>query len=201
RDAGDRFENLIAPERHAGAKVLLRMMDRGVNAPLTSSAGRLFDAVAAIAGLRSVVSFEGQAAMELEWQAAATPEDGEYPHELLSANGSLELDTRPLIRAAAADARAGHFPGTIARRFHHGLAAAVAAVCVRLRDRTGIAQVVLTGGVFLNAVLTTECTERLEREGLRVMRHRIVPPNDGGLSLGQLAVAAARSSVETRAPD
>lgn len=102
------------------------------------------------------------------------------------------VDTRPMIRAAAADARRGAGPGAIASRFHRGLADAVGAMCSRLRDDTGLADVVLTGGVFLNAVLTLECERQLTLMGFRVFRHRLVPPNDGGLSLGQLYVAAAQ---------
>jgi len=193
RDAGEDYEGWIGPEQRVAANVMTRMMDRGVNSPLTSSVGRLFDAVAALAGCRRVVSFEGQAAMELEGLAAASLDDGEYPYELATVEGRLVIDTRPMVRAVARDARTGQEPTVIARRFHRGLAAATVHVCTQLGATTGIGDVVLTGGVFLNAVLTVECTRRLERSGLRVFRHRLVPPNDGGLSLGQLAVAAART--------
>ncbi len=173
------------------------MIEQGVNAPLTSSAGRLFDAIAALAGLRMRMSFEGQAAMELESLAAGEPDSG-YPHAI--DEGAPEntpgmipvLDTRPMIQAAAADARRRAGPGTIARRFHAGLAAAICAMCSRLRDQTALADVVLTGGVFLNAVLTLDCERQLTLMGFRVYRHRLVPPNDGGLSLGQLYAAAAQ---------
>ena len=196
RDAGEDYEGWVGPEQRVAAKVMTRMMDRGVNSPLTSSVGRLFDAVATLAGRRRVVSFEGQAAMELEGLAAASRADGEYPYELARVLGRLVIDTRPLIRAVAHDARSGQDATVIARRFHEGLATATADVCTQLSATTGISEVVLTGGVFLNAVLTVACTTRLERAGLRVFRHRRVPPNDGGLSLGQVAVAAARLSAE-----
>ncbi|HXG56711.1 MAG TPA: carbamoyltransferase HypF [Vicinamibacterales bacterium] len=196
-DAGESFDDLVPGDRHVAAHILLRMMDRRINAPMTSSAGRLFDAVAALAEVRHIVSFEGQAAMELEWLSAAAPDDGEYPHEIAALDDRMVLDTRPLIRAAAADARAGRPAGAIGRRFHRGLAAAITAVCARLCETSGIDRVILTGGVFLNGLLTTECTARLERAGLRVFRHRLVPPNDGGLSLGQLTVAAARLESES----
>ncbi|MBA3297979.1 MAG: carbamoyltransferase HypF, partial [Acidobacteria bacterium] len=194
-DAGESFDDLIPHDRHAAAKLLIRMMERRINTPMTSSAGRLFDAVAALAGVRDIVSFEGQAAMDLEWLAATATDDGEYPHDLFTMEGRTVVDTRPMIRAVATDARAGRSGGVIARRFHRGLAAAVANVCSTLAKSSGIDRVVLTGGVFLNGLLTTECTARLERAGLRVFRHRLVPPNDGGLSLGQLVVAAARLST------
>lgn len=195
-DAGETYADWIGSEQRVAAHVLTRMMDRGLNSPLTSSVGRLFDAVAALAGRRRVVSFEGQAAMELEGLAAASSDQGQYPYALARADGRLVIDTRPMIRAVAHDARSGQDATVIARRFHEGLATATADVCTQLSATTGISEVVLTGGVFLNAVLTAACTSRLEHAGLRVYRHRLVPPNDGGLSLGQLAVAAARLSAE-----
>ena len=182
----------IVTRRHAeAARVLERMILRGVNSPAASSAGRLFDAVAAIAGVADVVSFEGQAAMQLEWLAADRPVDGAYVCDLQLENDTLLLDPRPLIRAVATEARAGVEAADIGRRFHRGLATAITDVCTRLRAREGIDEVVLTGGVFLNALLTNDCVELLSAAGFRVYRHRVVPPNDGGLSLGQLAVAAS----------
>lgn len=197
RDAGEGYEGWGPSDQQVAATVLIQMMNRGVNSPLTSSAGRLFDAVAALAGGRRVVSFEGQAAMELEGLASASRDDGQYPYEIGTVDGRLVIDTRPMVRAVAQDARSGRDAAVIARRFHEGLAAATADLCAQLRAITGIGDVVLTGGVFLNAVLTVACTRRLERAGLRVFRHRLVPPNDGGLSLGQLGVAAARTAVES----
>ena len=205
-DAGEAVDGM-APEPGSGGtrqlRLIGRMIEQGVNAPLTSSAGRLFDAVAAIAGLRARMSFEGQAAMELEALAAGEADCG-YPHaisggDLATGNnhpGRISvLDTRPMIRAAAADARRGAGAAAIARRFHAGLAAAVCAMCSRLRAETGLADVVLTGGVFLNAVLTLECERQLTVKGFRVFRHHIVPPNDGGLSFGQLYIAAAQGGA------
>jgi hydrogenase maturation protein HypF len=174
------------------------MLERRINAPLTSSVGRLFDSVAALVGVRDRVSFEGQAAMELEWLAAEVPPDRAYPIELSpplrpnSTESPVVIDTRPLIRAIADDVSRGEPGARIARRFHSTLVDLIAAVCHRLRQATSIATVVLSGGVFLNALLTSEVVARLSGEGFRVCRHRLVPPNDGGLSLGQLAVAAAR---------
>jgi hydrogenase maturation protein HypF len=177
-----------------------KMLEKGFNTPLTSSVGRLFDAVAALAGIRENVSYEGQAAMELEWLATgAAPEEG-YPFGMMeSATGgpseaTLIVDTRPLIRAVAADAARPTEGARIARRFHSTMVEIVAAVCNRIREPTGNNTVVLSGGVFLNALLTREVSERLAAAGFQVYRHRLVPPNDGGLSLGQLAIAAARCS-------
>jgi hydrogenase maturation protein HypF len=178
------------------------MIDRRFNTPPTSSAGRLFDAVASLAGVRDRVSYEGQAAMELEWLAERATPDGDYPFDLGGADGDnptrfpLVVDTRPIIRAAAADADRGVAAAAIARRFHSTVAGLIAATCDRLRRQTGVGVVVLSGGVFLNALLTREASDRLGGFGFRVYRHRVVPPNDGGLSLGQLAVAARRVGSE-----
>jgi hydrogenase maturation protein HypF len=177
-------------------RTIEKMLDCGFNTPRTSSAGRLFDAVAALAGLRQRVSYEGQAAMELEWQAAQVSEDAAYPFELGEVSEgepdacTLLVDTRPLIRAVADDAREGASPGTIGRRFHTTMVEMIAAVCQELRRATRLDAVALSGGVFLNALLTSEVAARLGEDGFRIYRHRLVPPNDGGLSLGQLAVAA-----------
>jgi hydrogenase maturation protein HypF len=172
------------------------MIERQFNTPRTSSAGRLFDAVAALAGVRDRVTFEGQAAMELEWLAAEA-EDTAYPFDLfqMGEGGFSEapqvVDTRPIIRAVAQDARQGTDARLIARRFHSTMVEVIAGVCDQLRQATGLEAVVLSGGVFLNALLTQETSGRLQRAGFRVYCQRLVPPNDGGLSLGQLAVAAA----------
>ena len=182
------------------------MLERRLNAPLTSSMGRLFDAVASLAGVRDVVSFEGQAAIELEALATAQPEGGGYPLEFEPTEGGcgmndpLVIDTRPLIRAVAADVADRTPSRDVARRFHTTVLEMIVSTCSRLRDATGTDAVVLSGGVFLNALLTREACRRLDREGFRVYRHRVAPPNDGGLSLGQLAVAAAVLTETSRGP-
>jgi hydrogenase maturation protein HypF len=176
----------------AALRAVQRMLDRSVNSPLTSSMGRLFDAVAAISGARaSEVTYEGQAAVALEWLATGLAPDGGYPIELFEEGDRLVIDTRPLIAAAAADARAGAGAARIGRRFHSTVVEMIATVCGRLRRRTGLDAVALSGGVFVNAILAREAAVRLERDGFRVLRHRVVPPNDGGLCLGQLAAVCA----------
>ena len=165
--------------------VLLRMLERGVNSPLTSSMGRLFDAAAAISGLRGRVSYEGQRAVELEWLATGADGEPPYPVEL---DGGI-VDTRPLIRALARDAREGLAAARIARRFHSSVVELIARTCVWLRDRGAPDSVALSGGVFMNAILLEEASQRLSALGFRVLRHLLVPPNDGGLALGQLAAA------------
>jgi hydrogenase maturation protein HypF len=161
---------------------------RGLAAPVTTSAGRLFDAVAALCGLRATVTYEGQAAAELE--AACDPlERGAYP---LPVGEGLVLDARATIRAVARDAAAGVTAGVIAARFHRALADAVARACVEIAARHGTDRVVLSGGVFQNVRLLVGTSARLEAAGLRVLVPQRLPPNDGGISFGQAAVAAAR---------
>lgn len=177
----------IAP---SARRTLAWMIERGVNAPLTSSMGRLFDAVAALLGVRDRCSYEAQAAIELEWLAAGSAPDGEYPYEIRDLEGSLSIDVRPLIRAIAREAQTSR-SAAVARRFHETIAALVVDVCARIRAANGPRVVALSGGVFLNALLTEAASLRLARAGFRVYRHRRVPPGDGGLCLGQLAIAAA----------
>ena len=177
----------------ADRRVVTQMIERRFNTPQTSSVGRLFDAVASLSGVRDRVSCEGQAAMELESLATNLTDETAYPISIdADSSGAFVVDTRPLIRAVASDVADGVSANCVAGRFHSTLAEIVAVVCLRIRDATGLRDVVLSGGVFLNALLTTQATTRLEAYGFTVYRHRLVPPNDGGLSLGQVAIAAAR---------
>jgi hydrogenase maturation protein HypF len=162
----------------------------GVNSPLTSSAGRLFDAVAALAGVRDTINYEGQAAVELE-QLADPGERSAYPAAVGGA-APFRVAGVDLVRAAVEDLRAGVDPAVVAARFHRGVAGAVVAGCRAARDTTGLATVALSGGVFQNLLLLEAAVAGLEAAGFRVLLHRRVPPNDGGISLGQVAVAAAR---------
>ncbi len=168
---------------------LRSMIERGVNAPLTSSCGRLFDAVAAAVGFcRDRALYEGQAAMMLE--AAAEMGDVEpYPFGITEAGELMHLDPTPLWPVLLDDLAAGMPVGVVAARFHTGLAAGVA----RLVDLLGIsAPVALSGGVFQNRLLLEQIMQRLTAQGHQVLTHRAVPANDGGLALGQAAIAAAR---------
>ncbi|MDT7712765.1 MAG: hydrogenase maturation protein HypF [Pseudonocardiales bacterium] len=165
------------------------MVSRQVNAPLTSSAGRLFDAVAAVLGIRDAINYEGQAAIELEQRADLT-EHGTYP-AAVTEGPALQLHGVDLVRAAANDLRAGVAPAVIATRFHHGVADAIVRVCLMLRDSTGVSVAALSGGVFQNVLLLERTVAGLEESGFRVLTHSRVPPNDAGISLGQVAVAAA----------
>jgi hydrogenase maturation protein HypF len=162
----------------------------GINAPLTSSAGRLFDAVAALLGVRDVVTYEGQAAIDLEHVADPT-ETGSYDVPVDDAPVA-RIETTALVRAVAEDLLTGTSVPVLAGRFHNALADVVLDVCGRLRERHGLSTVALSGGVFQNGLLLSRCLERLEADGFTVLTHRQVPCNDGGISLGQAAVAAAR---------
>jgi hydrogenase maturation protein HypF len=169
---------------------VLTMASRGINSPVTSSAGRLFDAVAAVLGVRDEVSYEGQAAIELE-QLADVTEAGAYP-AAITGGAPLRVAGADLVRAAADDLAAGTGPPVIAARFHNGVAAVIEQACVALRDRHGLSAVALSGGVFQNLLLTDRVVTRLAGRDFRVLVHHRVPCNDGGISLGQAAVAAAR---------
>jgi hydrogenase maturation protein HypF len=193
RDAGADQRSLQGRIAPAALRAVNLILDRGLNTPRTSSAGRLFDAVAVLAGVRDHVSFEGQAAMELEWLATEVVPDGEYPFELSLDQVPWQIDTRPLIQAVVQDAARGVAAGTIGRRFHSTLVTIIHAVCDKLRTTTGLGALVLGGGVFMNVLLTREVRARLQEGGFRVYDHHWVPANDGGLSLGQLAIAAAWS--------
>jgi hydrogenase maturation protein HypF len=166
------------------------MAERGINAPLTSSAGRLFDAVAALLGVRDEISYEGQAAIELE-QLADPGERAAYSAGITAGTQQLRVRGADLVRAAAADLATGISGPVVAARFHNGVAAAIIAVCCRLREETGLEVVALSGGVFQNLLLTSRVSAGLAEAGFRVLLHRQVPCNDGGISLGQAVVAGA----------
>jgi hydrogenase maturation protein HypF len=168
---------------------VLSVARSGTNTPLTSSAGRLFDAVSALLGIRDVVTYEGQAAIELE-HIADPGETGSYPIPV-SHDAVAQIDVGALVRALADDLTQGIPVPVLAGRFHNALADVVLAVCARLREEHGLSTVALSGGVFQNALLLTRCLDRLEPAGFTVLTHHQVPPNDGGISLGQAAVAAA----------
>jgi hydrogenase maturation protein HypF len=168
---------------------VLQIARRGVNSPLTSSAGRLFDAAAAILGVRDAINYEGQAAVELE-QLADPGEEGEY-RATVGADYPFKIFGHELVRSVADEATAGVPPGVIAARFHNGIAGLITACCLMLRERHGLSTVALSGGVFQNLRLARAAVGRLESHGFSVLVHSRVPCNDGGISLGQAVVAAA----------
>ncbi len=175
----------------AGLKLLLQMIEKRLNSPLTSSVGRLFDAVAALVGVRNRVSYEGQAALELE-MLIDSHGDGEpgYPFGLVATDAVLQIDPLPMIRQLVEDMQSGVAPARISARFHNGLAQLIVDVCRQLSTGSERLPVALSGGVFQNRYLTERCAKLLRAAGYDVLLHRQVPPNDGGLALGQAAVAA-----------
>jgi hydrogenase maturation protein HypF len=170
-------------------RVLARQLETGLRCTPTSSMGRLFDAVSSLAGACQRTSYEAEAAMRFEGLARDAIEDCGTPYAFAG------FDAGPLVAAVARDALAGVPAAVIAARFHLAVVNLVVDVAVGLRETHGLDEVALSGGVFLNALLTTGCARGLADRGLRVLRHRIVPPSDAGLALGQLVIAA-RTSTE-----
>jgi hydrogenase maturation protein HypF len=161
-----------------------KMLVKGLQAPLTSSAGRLFDAVASIAGLRQQASFESQAAMELEFSIQPCVCEA-YSFEIKSCSPRV-VDWQPMIEEMVEDARRGLAPGVISAKFHNALVEIIVAVA----RHVGQTRVVLTGGCFQNRYLTERSVQRLLEEGFRPYWHQRVPTNDGGIALGQIVDAA-----------
>jgi hydrogenase maturation protein HypF len=171
-----------------------RIAESPAVSPETSSMGRLFDAVAALCGVRARVSYEGQAAVELE--ACAAKRDGSaYDIPLAGGQGRRVLDPRDAIRAIAADVEAGRPAGAVAACFHEGVAVATVRACAEAAERHGLELVVLSGGVFQNRTLLERTAALLAERGLRPLVPERLPPNDGGIAYGQAAVAAARDAA------
>ena len=169
---------------------VVRLARSGLAVPLTSSAGRLFDAVAALLGMRDEINYEGQAAIELE-QRTDTDERGRYPVTIREQDDVFQVAGTDLITAVLADLVVGTPVPVIAGRFHNGVAESIVATCVRIADVTGVRTVALSGGVFQNLLLTDRVVAGLAAYGFRVLTHAAVPCNDGGISLGQVVVAGA----------
>ena len=176
----------------AEQRMLLQALDRRVNTPLTSSVGRLFDAIAALLGLCDVMSFEGQAAATLQVAAETVPAQAPYPLPLVPDGDGLVAEWAPLLDAVLADHAAGVSVALIAARFHAALAALVPVVAARV----GAARVVLAGGCFQNRRLLDETRAALDHAGLAAFWPQRLPPGDGGLAVGQAAVAQARLAAK-----
>ncbi|MBW3534245.1 MAG: carbamoyltransferase HypF [Gemmatimonadetes bacterium] len=181
----------LLPEARPGWPLLRQALARGLASPRTSSVGRLFDAVAALLGLRARITYEAQAAMALEAAAGRRP-GTPWDVDLVARDGGWSWNPARIFQRIFADLATGRARGDLARDFHATVAEAVRTLCLRSRDAGGPGTVGLTGGVFQNALLVELTRTALEGEGFRVLLHRRVPPNDGGLALGQAAVAAAR---------
>ena len=171
-------------------RIVRQMLDRGLNAPLTSSCGRLFDAVSALAGLRNSVNYEGQAAIEFE--QVLEPAEGAYKGLLEKQGAMWVLDPFPMIGEVVRDVRGGVNPGTISARFHNGLVSLLVDAVEKAGKESGLDRIALSGGVFQNAYLVSRLEEALARKGFTVFSHVEVPPNDACISLGQAAIGAWR---------
>ncbi|MER5427730.1 carbamoyltransferase HypF [Streptomyces sp. NPDC002588] len=172
-------------------RLLERQLECDLNCVPTSSMGRLFDAVSSLAGVCQRSGYEAQAAVELEAAALRAPgaDSTAYAFELTD-DDPVRADPAPVLAAIVADLRAGAGPALVAARFHRAVTGLVRRMCVLARERHGLDTVALTGGVFANTLLSSACAAVLREDGFTVLRHRLVPPNDGGLALGQLMVAA-----------
>jgi hydrogenase maturation protein HypF len=182
-------------------ETIITMIEKKINAPITSSAGRLFDAVSSILGIRDEITFEGEAAIELEMRAMGSRAIGSsamggapppsYPFDIVSENPAV-IDTRPLIKGVVEDVKTGTPLPEISFRFHNTVKDIIVRVVKEVRASRGIERVVLSGGVFQNSLLLNLAVDGLEEEGFKVWTNERVPTNDGGISLGQAAVAIER---------
>jgi hydrogenase maturation protein HypF len=168
-----------------------RMLDFSLNCPLTSSAGRLFDAAAAMLDLCPIAEYEAQAAIRLEAVADGSVQEP-YPYLVRDEVDPWILDLGPAFHCLLEDKAQGVMVETIAARFHRTMAAAVTEACVALGSARGLQEAALSGGVFQNRLLLSDVAGRLQGAGLTVYANSLVPANDGGVSLGQAAVALAR---------
>jgi hydrogenase maturation protein HypF len=164
--------------------ILRDAMLNNINSPLCSSTGRLFDAMSALIGVRERVNYEGQAAIELE-QMAEPGEGGEYGLEITEEEGTLILNPDPVIKAIVEAIKKGEAPGVISARFHNSLARGIVHMASTMRERTGLSEIILSGGVFQNHLLMGRVSDLLEGEDFRGYIHHKAPPNDGGIALGQ----------------
>ena len=186
---GDNYPSVsfVAETGRQKLKTIQRVAASRTNSPETSSMGRLFDAVSSLLCLRDVTNYEGQAAVELEQIAN---EHADHPYSFEFSNGVINAET--VIQTIVADLLDGVPPAIISTRFHAGVASLITSIANRIRDEYKLNRVVLSGGVFQNSILVCATLAQLESAGFEVFTHRRVPPNDGGISLGQAAIANAR---------
>jgi hydrogenase maturation protein HypF len=188
--AGMAWEDDLPPVRGSTAEVrsvIAKQIEQGINAPQTSSLGRLFDAVSAMIGCRMDVNYEAQAAIELE-SIIDREEPGAYEFGVQD----NKIDPLPVVRSVVADFRAGVSNDVISARFHNGVADMTEQVCLKARERYDVDTVALSGGVWQNMYLLAATVGRLRKLNFRVLIHRVVPANDGGLALGQAVIALHR---------
>jgi hydrogenase maturation protein HypF len=163
------------------------MIDKGINSPMTSSMGRLFDAVSALAGIRKEIYYEGQAAIELEMAAGA--DEGGYPFDLKDVEGRTLIMIEPMFRGIVSDLELGVSVASISSKFHNTIAKIILNMCLKIRKTSGLDRVALSGGVFQNSLLLENTYVLLDKNNFKVFTQHRVPPNDGGIALGQVVIA------------
>jgi hydrogenase maturation protein HypF len=187
---GEDFSLEGLPLNPTELEIIKQQLKRGINSPLTSSAGRLFDAVSALAGVRGEIDYEAQAAIELEMLAPdKVPESESYPFAIVEHEGMRVVRLGGLLSAVVQDVRNQTPASLISLKFHNTMAQIITKVCKLIAKDTGIKQVALSGGVFQNRLLLKLATAALQKEGFDVLTHHLVPCNDGGISLGQAVIA------------
>jgi hydrogenase maturation protein HypF len=187
-DCGYHDLEMIGKQSARDKELVLKLIRSGFNSPLTSSMGRLFDAVSALLGVCEESTYEGQAAMELE-MAVDKGTEAYYDFLYQQQEGSCSINPSPLLKGMCADIKAGKPTGYISAKFHNSIAAMIVAVCCRLKERYGLDKVALSGGCFQNGYLLSRSISGLRRAGFTVLHHQNVPPNDGGIALGQALIA------------
>jgi hydrogenase maturation protein HypF len=172
-------------------RVVIEQVDKGINTPLTSSCGRLFDAVSALLGVRGAITFEGQAAIELEMRSRQDGAAAPYPFRIEQDQGLREVRLAPVFEAILDDLMSGVPVREIGLRFHQTVAQVICDGAITVREETGLTVVALSGGCFQNRLLLSRAIPLLRQSGFEVLLHRQVPCNDGGIALGQAAISAA----------
>ena len=186
-----KIDNLeVINKRHEEVKVLIKMAEKSINSPLSCSVGRLFDGVSSLLGVREIVEYEGQAAIELEQIIDEADAIASYSYEIVLASSRYIVDILPMIREIVEDIIRGEKKSIISKRFHDTLITICEDVCGRIRKQNKINEVVLSGGVFQNKYLLKNIKERLVSKKFKVYTHSKVPTNDGGISLGQAVIGA-----------
>ncbi|MBL7070928.1 MAG: carbamoyltransferase HypF [Candidatus Omnitrophica bacterium] len=191
RGIGNLSSGVLRRMGKARRSLLLKIIDKGLNSPLTSSAGRLFDAVSSLIGIRDRISFEGEAAIELE-KIAVSAVGGIYGFKIEKRGKEHILDFSPMIKMIISDLNNKKRPGLISRKFHNTVAEAIKDTALKLRDKTKLKYVVLSGGVFQNKILSYEARVRLERAHFSVYTHSKTSCADSGLPIGQAVIAASK---------
>jgi hydrogenase maturation protein HypF len=184
----EEFKDLLDRWPEEKVRIVIQMLERNINTPLTSSCGRVFDAVSCLVGLRDTINYEGQAAIELE--QAMEDDNGRYEGRVFKEQGQWILDPLPMIEQVVGDVRRGFSPGIVSARFHNGVVAMLSEVARLASEETGLRRIALSGGVFQNAYLFENVVNALAERGFEVYSHVEVPANDACIALGQAYVAA-----------